>query len=365
MSTTIHEYKCPCCSGAISFDTSLQKMKCPYCDTEFELEALEGYDADLKEEAPDQMEWSAPENTWSDEEAGDMVSYVCQSCAGEIIAEKTSAATFCPFCGSPVIVKGNLSGDLKPDLVIPFQLDKKAATEALTRHLCHKRMLPKAFKDENHIQEVRGVYVPFWLFDASAEAQMRYRAVRVRHWSDARYHYTARDHFSVIRCGTMSFDAVPVDGAQKMPDDLMESIEPFDYSQAVDFQTAYLSGFLANRYDVTSEDCVERANQRIKNSTEAAFSGTVQGYSSVTKEYTHVSLTEGTTKYALLPVWMLTTQWKGQTYLFAMNGQTGKFVGNLPTDWGTYHKWLWGLTAAVSAGILGLTALLHATGVIL
>lgn len=163
----------------------------------------------------------------------------------------------------------------------------------------------------------------------------------------------------MFRRGSLAFEHVPVDGSTKMPDELMESIEPFDYREAVDFQTAYLSGFFANRYNESASDCEERANERVKNSTQAAVLSTIQGYTSVVPEATSVQLTAGKVRYALLPVWLLTTTWNGNTYTFAMNGQAGKFVGDLPMDKAAYHKWLWGLTAAVSAGIIGLSYLIH------
>ena len=119
----------------------------------------------------------------------------------------------------------------------------------------------------------------------------------------------------------------------------MESIEPFDFKEAVDFQTAYLAGYFADKYDVTAEECEGRANERIRHSTEDAFRDTVRGYSSVVP------------KYALYPVWILQTKWKGDNYIFAMNGQTGKFVGNLPTDKSAFARWFLGTT-----GIVGVIA---------
>lgn len=359
MSSTVQEYKCPCCGGAIEFDSGAQKMKCPYCDTEFEMETLQNYATDLDSDKPDDMKWGSDTGEWSDEEAADMAQFVCKSCAGEIIAEATTAATFCPYCGNPVVMAGRLSGMLRPDLVIPFKLDKDAAVKKLSEHLQGKRLLPKVFKDQNHIQEVRGVYVPFWLYDADADANIRYKATKIRHWSDSRYDYTETSFYSIVRAGNLSFDHVPVDGSQKMPDDLMESIEPFDYSEAVDFNTAYLSGFFADKYDVDSDACLERANTRVKNSTVSTFADTVKGYATVRPESTSVSLTNGQTRYALMPVWILNTEWNGQKYLFAMNGQTGKFVGNLPMDKGAYWRWFLGVGGGVAAGMVALTYLFH------
>ena len=360
---TLQEYKCPCCGGAIAFDSTLQKMKCPYCDTEFEMETLRSYDDGLQN-AQDEMRWeTAAGEQWKDGETDGLHSYICNSCGGEIVGDENTAATSCPFCGNPVVMIGQLSGALKPNVVIPFKPDKKAAKEGLLKHQSGKRLVPKVFKNENHIDEIKGVYVPFWLFDTDADAQVRYRTTRLRVWSDSNYDYTETSHFLVRRGGSIGFEHVPVDGSTKMADDLMESIEPYDFSEAVDFQTAYLAGFFADKYDVTAEQSIERANERVKRSAEEAFASTVQGYDTVTTESSHIQLSNGRAKYALYPVWLLTTTWNGNKYTFAMNGQTGKFVGDLPVDKSAAAKWTLGLSAAFSVVTYGVVNLLHALGV--
>lgn len=346
----LQEYKCPCCGGAIEFDSSIQKMKCPFCDTEFEMETLASYDNELNSEHADDMKWDTSAGSeWQEGEADGLRVYSCKSCGGEIVGDETTGATSCPYCGNPVVMMGQFSGALKPDYVIPFKLDKKAAIEALKKHYGGKRLLPKAFKDQNHIDEIKGVYVPFWLFDADADAYIRYKATKVRSWSDSNYNYTETSHFSVSRGGFIGFERVPVDGSSKMDDTLMESIEPFNFTDAVNFQTAYLAGYLADKYDVDSQQSIARANERIKRSTEESFASTVKGYTTVIPDSTNVRLQNGVAKYALYPVWLLNTSWNGQKYTFAMNGQTGKLVGDLPLDKGAYKRWLFGLAGAVSA----------------
>lgn len=343
------QYKCPCCGGFIAYDSAAGKMKCPYCDTEFELETLKSYDESLKNDKSDDMNWiSDDEKDRFDGDGDGMCVYVCQSCGGEIIAEETTAAASCPFCGNPTIFKSQLSGELKPDYIIPFKLDKKAAKEALKKHLTGNKLLPKLFKSENHIDEIKGVYVPFWLFDTDADAEARYHATRTRFWSDKDYDYTETSHYSVLRSGSMSFDHIPVDGSKKMPDDLMESLEPFDFSEAVDFSMAYLSGYLADKYDVSSDECNERANERVKRSSDLVLQSTVQGYDSVVPENVSVQFSGGRKHYALYPVWILNTTWNGNKYTFAMNGQTGKFVGNLPVDKGLFWTYFSSIFAGAS-----------------
>ena len=349
----LQSFKCPNCGGAVQFDSGLQKLKCPYCDSELVISDVLDYETSCKKDGQDRFDWeknAAPD--WTPGEADRLHSYVCQSCGGEIVGDETVAAMTCPICDNPVVMTQKVTGTLRPEYVIPFKLDKAAAKEALRRHYEKKRLLPKVFKEENHIDEIRGVYVPFWLFDADADADLRYRATRVRSWSDSNYIYTETQYYALLRAGNIGFDKVPADGSTKMPDDLMESIEPFDYSEAVDFNTAYLAGYLANKYDVTAEQSAERANNRIRRSTEKAFASTISGYSSVVPEGGNIQLANGKSHYALLPVWLLNTTWNGQKYTFAMNGQTGKFVGNLPMDKGAYTRWLLGLLGVFSAAAL-------------
>lgn len=344
--TEVLDFKCPNCGGSIKFDSTEGEMKCPFCDSVFDVEALRDYEEILNSQTEDETEW---DDSGFDEWTEDgLTVYTCNNCGGEIVTDSTTSATSCPFCDSPVVLSGRLSGQFKPDYVIPFKLDKAAAEQGFLNHLKGKTLLPKIFKTEAKIKEIKGVYVPFWLFDTGVDADIRYHATRVRFWSTNDYNYTETRHYSVLRRGTLDFKHVPVDGSEKLPDDLTESLEPYDFSEAVDFKTAYLAGFFADKYDVDSSAAKPRANDRIKQSTEWIFRDTVNGYATVYPEHTSVKFFKGKVKYALYPVWLMTTVWKDRTYTFAMNGQTGKFVGNLPLDRGAFWKWF-AIIASVSA----------------
>ena len=341
---------CPACNTEVFFQPGDKEAICPSCGAEFEVEALLALAARQAEKKQDSMTWDTQAGgAWDEGETDALRVYSCKQCGGEIVADETTGATQCPYCGNPVVLSGHFSGSLKPDLVIPFQVDKKAAIAALNNHYKGKRLLPRVFKDQNHIEEVKGLYVPVWLFDADADAQVEYEATKVRTWSDSDYDYTETRHYAVIRGGTLGFADVPVDGSTKMDDTLMESIEPFDISDAVPFKTAYLPGYMADKYDVDAGESIDRANQRIKQSTEDAFRSTVMGYTTVTAVDSNIRLQNGKARYALYPVWVLNTDWNGQKFIFAINGQTGKIAGDLPMDKGAFWKYLIGVTGAVTA----------------
>lgn len=341
-------YKCPSCGASMEFDTKTQSVKCPFCDTVMSMEAMDKQDEGLKQSSFD-VDWNTSGiKEFTPQEAQALQTFVCNSCGGEIMGDGTTAASSCPYCDSAMVVKSNFEGALAPEFIIPFKLDKAAAKEALSKHLTGKKLLPKIFKDKNHIDEIKGIYVPVWLFDSEADADITYEGTKTRVWEDEDYTYTETSYFEINRSGSAAFENVPVDGSSKMADDLMESIEPFYIEDAVDFKTAYLAGYFADRYDIDLEASIDRANQRMQQSTEDAFASSVIGYETVSPKFSRVRLSNANAKYALYPVWLLNTTWNGNKYTFAMNGQTGKFVGDLPVDGAAAKRWFFGLAGGIT-----------------
>ena len=317
------------------YQSSAGNMRCESCATEFEVSAVEAYQNQLEETQQDDMDtgWTTDGGgQWEEGEQVSMHAYVCKSCGGEIMADETTSATHCPYCGNPVVLMEQVSGSLRPDYVIPFKLDKEDAKNAYRRHIKGKILLPKAFGEENHIEEMQSVYVPFWLFDADTDVKIRYTGTKSTTWSTKDYIYTRTDYYSIFRGGDVQFSRVPADGSSRMEDSLMEAIEPFDFNEAVDFKTAYLSGYIADRYDVSLEESVSRANNRIRNTAGSMFRSTVTGFNQVREVRSSIQLKNGHSSYALYPVWILNTKWHDQDFVFAMNGQTGRIAGDLPAD---------------------------------
>ena len=337
----IKEYKCPNCDGVVKFDSSSQKMKCPYCDTEFEIESLIEYQKEIAAPQKDHInvDTSKAATAWEGEELADLSTGNCPSCGAELIGDKNTIATICPCCGNTQIVQQRVRGLLKPEYVIPFQLDKKAAVEALKQFYSGKRLLPNLFKEENHVNNIQGLYVPFWLFDAKSHGHVTYKATKTSSWSDSNYNYSKTDYYRVLREGRLAFEKIPVDGSEKMNNDYMEAIEPFDYSKLKGFLTAYLSGYIAEKYDIDIEASKGRAAGRMKKSLEYKFAQSVQGYSSVRAERSSVNVEDGKVSYSLLPVWILNTKYKDENYQFIMNGQSGLLAGKLPIDKGKVSKY--------------------------
>ena len=361
MASQISNYQCPHCTGPLRYDGASGRLACDYCGSSFTVQEIEALYKEKDEAAAAasaeaevledhfsaEGEWTVSGTNWAKEPG--LKVYNCPSCGAELVCDETTAATSCPYCGNPSIVPGQLSDMLKPDYVIPFKLSKEEAVAALKKYYIGKRLLPREFSDKNHIEEIKGVYVPFWLFDGAADADMQFQGTRVSSVTNGNTIVTTTDYFRIRRTGTVNFEKIPVDASSRMPDTHMDAIEPFDYSELRPFSNAYLPGFLANKYDLEQEECSRRADERAGNTAADMVAQTVGGYSSIVPQGRQIRIRRGKVKYALLPVWMLSTRWNGENYLFAMNGQTGKLIGDLPAAKSRVVGWFAGVAGAVTA----------------
>ena len=338
------QYKCPCCGAALSFSPETQKLSCNSCGNQYDPETLEKYEREGESSAEQDISWEHQKEAEEAERTGEG-KYICPSCGAEIEADDNTASTTCPYCDNVVVIKKTTSGEYKPDMMIPFQIEGDRARQMFEGFCKGKRLLPKNFREKSYLKNLKGYYVPYWLFDCRADADMSFDATRVRAWSDSEYDYVDTSYYLVNRAGCMEFYHVPVDGSIEMEDDTTESIEPFDYSGITEFNPAYLAGYETDKYNVDAKTAESRAKERLYNSAEQILRETVRGYNTVIPKRRSLSAERGRVHYALLPVWLFETAYNEKKYQFAINGQTGKMVGELPVDKAAFWKYLWGFTA--------------------
>ena len=194
MPSQITNYQCPSCTGPLRYDGASGKLQCDYCGSSFttaEIEKIYQHKLEEAEQAAaastaaaaaaaeaEETDGNAEEQFWNAEQEG-MKLYNCPSCGAQLVFDATTAASSCPYCGNPSVVPGQFHGMLRPDYILPFKLSKDQAIAALKNYYRGKKLLPKAFSSENHLEEIKGVYVPFWLFDETAIADTSYQATRV------------------------------------------------------------------------------------------------------------------------------------------------------------------------------------------
>lgn len=314
------DHKCPACRAPIEFKVKLGKWKCDYCDNEYTLDDLKKYNNASSEKV---NLGAAGDDTQYD-------SYRCKNCGAEIIADEHTASTFCLYCGNTAILKSKLSGKFAPTKIIPFKKEKEDAIKAFKGLKKFRPLLPNDFVSQKNIEKITGLYVPFWLFNVMVDGNIECKAVKSTSWSVGDTVYTKTDTYSLIRGGSVKFNMIPVDGSSRFNNDIMNTIEPFDYSEMVDYNHAYLSGFLSEKYDVDAENSRKECGVRAINSATEKFKSEVMGYGSVVLTQNNLAAREMGREYALLPVFMVNVKYKDKFYIFAMNGQTGEFIGNMP-----------------------------------
>ncbi len=333
----VTNFKCPGCGAKLNFSGKTGEMTCEYCGASFDMEQVKAAEEAEKENGTgSSLSWEHVAQGTLTDESGKIRGYVCPSCNAEMVATDLTAATECPYCGNQAIVEQAFEGVYKPDVVVPFAVDKQAAKSKMKEFIKGKKLLPSNFANGNRIDNITGLYVPFWLFSCHADGYINFDGYKEKRWSDAQADYVKKDYYSLKRSGEMDFVRIPVDAATQMDDATMDSLEPYDLSKAVAYDAAYFSGYLADKYDVSSKDSEPRANDRVRHTFEDKMREKTREYDGVTKKGESINLTNGKSEYAMLPVWMMSGRFEGKTYRFAVNGQTGRMVGELPVDKSKY-----------------------------
>ena len=283
MNTTA--YTCPCCGGPLTYSGESGRLECAACENSYDTEALEMLNP---AESEQHISFDRPSDGFQADENG-VQAYICKNCGAELMTEDTTTATECPYCGSPTILPDRIEGGVKPELVVPFKMTKEQAQKQFEDYFKGKRLLPNIFLNgRNRIAEMRRLYVPYWLFDCDAHADIVYDAEKQHTERRGEWEITRTEHYAVRRRGSMRFENIPVDGSVKMDDKIRESLEPYDLSSAVPFSPAVLAGALADHADAECAQCESRAAERVENSIASAMRGTVTGYGTVSERSRHI-----------------------------------------------------------------------------
>lgn len=326
-------YQCPNCNAALEYDNSLGKFRCFYCDGVFEEREIKDLFKDNEQMSLEENEAELTAEQAQDEEfAQQSALYSCPNCGAGVICDSLTASTRCHFCHTPVILSGRLSGDYKPDVIIPFTTTREQAESGFNKYIQGKFLLPKGFKENAKINSISALYVPYWLKSGLMDAGLSATGNKVTSWSRGNTRYVNTKVYNVERGMELAFIRVPCDGSRRIDDSLMESIEPFNYGGLKPFSMSYLSGCAAEKYDVPKQEAAQRIDQRVREAAEQILKENAKEYSKLENVRINITPRRQTYVYALLPVWFLNYTYKGKDYAFAMNGQTGTMFGQLPVS---------------------------------
>lgn len=327
-------YKCPNCGGPLKFNPDKQMFSCEYCMSDFEEQKIQQIYAEreAKQSQAEKAEEKAKQTaTTEDDEA---VVYTCPSCGAEVVTTASTAATHCFYCQNPVVLGGRLSGEFKPDRVVPFALTKEKAIETFLGMCRKKWFLPKNFASKKQIEKLTGVYFPYWYIDSQRHAKVDATGQKVRTWRSGNKRYTETSIFQLLRAGDLVIKNVFERALKNESREMLQSVHPFDLSKAKDFSMSYLSGFQAEKRDLEKKDVEQAVEQRMQEYSKQLLKNTMKGYTAVQiQHYGDIKELESW-NYTLLPVWVITYKYNGKILPFAINGQTGKTYGSLPVSKG-------------------------------
>lgn len=329
MDTTI--LKCPNCGNNLIFNAETQNFKCSFCGSTLSQEEAFKITQTTAAAPP------PPPQQHTTSNQPELNLFHCRNCGAEMVTDTNTAATFCVYCGSTGIIKNRLEGRFQPQLIIPFKKTKEDAIQAYNDFLKGKRFAPDEFSRQENIDKITGVYVPFWLYDGKSFGSFEGERHDSSSWREGDYIYTKTEIYQIKRSGSVEFENVPADGSKKFDDNTMDSIEPYDFSECQPFDYSFLSGFLAEKYDVSPDEDKARAEKRMDQTFQNKIYSTIGGVL-VNEKVDKTTIITGL-HYALLPVWLLNTKIQNKIYTFAMNGQTGLIVGDIPVDQGKMAKY--------------------------
>lgn len=314
------EIKCPNCVASLVFDATSGKMQCKFCGSFFTMADVEDQ-VEAAGQTADSVQTGA-QPAYAETNTMQCNIYSCTSCGAELAVNGVETSTFCAYCGQPTIVFNRVSQTLKPDVIIPFSIQKQQAINIIRNRFNQGSFIPQEVKNFE-IERVRGIYIPYWLYDAYYYDKQLIKG-RVGSGKNSTTKYFMRE-------ADCEFNKVSLDASSNLNDESSQRLEPFDMRGLRDFEVGYMSGFYADRYDQSNKDLRRLASYRVKELFDSQTMGSCSARNkSVVASSPKMTIRKET--YAMLPAWFMTFRYKDQPYTMLVNGQTGKLVGAVPYD---------------------------------
>lgn len=295
MSTVVE--KCPGCGYVLKYNVEKQNWSCEYCKKTYQLEELSNKEI---------------------ENISPLDSYSCPNCGAAILCNGDSITSDCLYCSSPVIIQNRISGDFKPNFILPFAHSKEDIKDVFhnTKLFLHEKQY---FQKEN-IVSIEGMYVPYWLVSSEVSVSLHGTIMKDK---DRTLYFR--------RKGTISFKRVPIVAKTSLLEEDLFQLEPFDYSKLKPFRHSYLSGFYAEKYDTSKDEAYENEmKMRLEKTSLEKILRYGKNFHESDLFSKKISIFNSSFEYALVPIWILKVNYKGKVYRNYINDQNLKIAGSMP-----------------------------------
>ncbi len=332
----LEKHPCAACGAQAEWNPSKQALVCPFCGTvtPFVVDATTGalVENDLARalrELPDEARgWLADKRTVQ-----------CQSCKAVSVFDPERVGQNCDFCGSPALIDyTEIKAPIRPQALLAFKISEPQVREQIRRWYASKWLAPGKLKSRALVDRVRGVYIPYWTFDAQAvcpwEADAGYYYYTTESYRDNQGRSQTRQ-VRHVRWEPASgivrhfFDDEPVPGTHGVSHALLGQVEPFRTSELVPYDTAFLSGFVVEHYQIVLLDAAQASQEQMKRKLFEMCSAEVPGDTQRNLQI-HPTFSAQTFKHILVPIWLLSYLYGAKTYQVVVNGYDGRMAGQYP-----------------------------------
>jgi predicted RNA-binding Zn-ribbon protein involved in translation (DUF1610 family) len=358
-----HKFPCTSCGADLRFAPGTETLICDHCGAENTLPDTGRADKAGVDYLSENDFDTAMANGLSKLEQEETRFTRCDNCGAEIEFSEQVHATECAFCAAPLVTGTGTHRRIKPAALVPFQLDEKAARGAMTKWLGRLWFAPNGLQEyARKGRAMTGIYTPFWTYDA--DTKTRYKGQRGDAYYETRTVTVQEDGKSVqrqeqvrkirwsYRSGRVArfFDDILVLASRSLPKSHTDALEPWDLKALVPYRPDFLAGFSAEGYTVTLKDGYDEAlsvmDRQIRIDIRDDIGGDEQRIDTM-----DVKISDVTFKHILLPVWTAVYKYRGKTYRFVVNGQTGTVKGERPWSWVKITIAV--IIGAIIAGIVG------------
>jgi hypothetical protein len=331
----VEKHPCPACGAQAEWNPGKQKLVCPFCGTEAPYDVKptgEIVELDLVRalrELPDELRgWQTERRTVQ-----------CRSCKAVSVFDPQRVGQRCEFCGSPELVDyEEIKAPIRPQSLLPFKVSESAVREQIRRWYATKWLAPGSLKSRALVDTVRGIYIPYWTFDAQVVCPWEADAGHYYYTTESYRDNQGRSQTRQVQhvrwdpaSGVVEhfFDDEPVPGTHGIPHALLARIEPFMTSELVPYDRSYLAGFVVEHYQVVLLDAATASEEAMTGKVRDLCAARIPG-DTYRNLVIHPTFSNRTFKHVLVPVWLLTYTYGPKVYQVLVNGYTGRMAGQYP-----------------------------------
>lgn len=328
-----HGFPCCGCGASLEFAPGASALTCPYCGT---VQEVEGRSAGPPPEYDFEEALARLDTVDARSLARDGREVSCTGCGAMSVIE--GHADRCAFCDSPVVLHTEEDAVFPPETLLPFSVDRERARAQFSSWLGSLWFAPSGLQKQARSRGMDGVYLPFWTYDADVfatytGARGEYYYVTERYTDSNGKSRTRRKRmtrwYPVQGSVDVSFDDVLVRATSKLPDQLVDKLEPWDLAALTPFDRRFLSGFTALRYDIDLEQGFGMAKVIMRERTELVVRSDIGG--DTQRVYTMNPVHRDVRfKHFLLPAWVSSFRYGDRVFRFLVNARTGEVVGERP-----------------------------------